>query len=39
VEVVKRIPVKAEPNPENQHYLETKKAKMGHLLNLKGRIE
>ncbi len=36
LEVTERIPAEAGTNPENRHYLETKKAKMGHLLNLEG---
>ena len=32
IEVIKRIPVKIEPNPHNENYLKTKKEKMGHIL-------
>jgi len=32
IEVVKRVPIKAEPNPYNENYLKTKKEKMGHRL-------
>ncbi len=32
VEIIERIPIKADPNPHNLHYLKTKKEKMGHLL-------
>lgn len=30
--VIERIPIETEPNPDNAKYLETKKFKMGHLL-------
>lgn len=30
--VVEQIPLEVEPNPHNRRYLETKKAKMGHML-------
>lgn len=36
IPVVERIVVSIEPNPENQTYLETKRARMGHLLNALG---
>jgi 3,4-dihydroxy 2-butanone 4-phosphate synthase / GTP cyclohydrolase II len=32
LEIVERIPLEMEPNPENIHYLKTKKEKLGHLL-------
>jgi len=32
IEIVEQIPVQSTPNQHNQHYLETKKHKMGHLL-------
>jgi 3,4-dihydroxy 2-butanone 4-phosphate synthase/GTP cyclohydrolase II len=32
LEIVERVPIVIEPGPENRTYLETKKAKMGHLL-------
>lgn len=32
--VVERVPIQIEPNGSNQSYLETKRDKMGHLLNL-----
>jgi len=32
LEIVERVPVEAEPNDENRHYLETKRARMGHIL-------
>jgi 3,4-dihydroxy 2-butanone 4-phosphate synthase/GTP cyclohydrolase II len=32
LEIVERVPLQAVPNPENIHYLRTKKARMGHLL-------
>jgi 3,4-dihydroxy 2-butanone 4-phosphate synthase/GTP cyclohydrolase II len=32
LEIVERVPLQTAPNPENIHYLRTKKARMGHLL-------
>ncbi|MEO0481591.1 MAG: bifunctional 3,4-dihydroxy-2-butanone-4-phosphate synthase/GTP cyclohydrolase II [Planctomycetota bacterium] len=32
LEVVEQVPLVVEPNPSNKRYLETKRAKMGHLL-------
>lgn len=32
LEIVERVPLKTKPNKYNQHYLETKSEKMGHLL-------
>jgi 3,4-dihydroxy 2-butanone 4-phosphate synthase/GTP cyclohydrolase II len=32
LEVVERIPIEVEPNPENVNYLATKRMKLGHLL-------
>jgi GTP cyclohydrolase II len=32
VKIVKRIPIKIEPNKFNENYLKTKKEKMGHIL-------
>jgi len=29
--IVGRVPIECQPRPENQHYLETKKSKLGHL--------
>jgi 3,4-dihydroxy 2-butanone 4-phosphate synthase/GTP cyclohydrolase II len=34
LKVTETIPLVVEPNPHNRHYLETKKKKMGHLLDL-----
>lgn len=34
VEVVERVPIEIKPNENNVHYLETKKNKMGHLLEI-----
>jgi len=33
LEIVERVPLQATPNPENIHYLRTKKDRMGHLLH------
>jgi 3,4-dihydroxy 2-butanone 4-phosphate synthase/GTP cyclohydrolase II len=33
LEVVETVPIIIKPNPYNQHYLETKKNKMGHILD------
>src|SRR2546423_1883238 len=30
--IIERVPLEVEPNPHNIHYLRTKKARMGHLL-------
>jgi len=32
VEIVERVPLEIEPNPHNEHYLRTKRERMGHLL-------
>lgn len=32
LEIVEHVPLKITPNPDNKHYLETKKQKMGHML-------
>lgn len=32
LEITERVPIKAEPNPHNAGYLETKRLKMGHLI-------
>lgn len=34
LEVVETIPIELPTNPNNRHYMETKKTKMGHLLHL-----
>ena len=34
LQVVERVPLEIEKNPGNQRYLETKKHRLGHLLNL-----
>ncbi len=34
LKVVEQVPIEAPPNPYNRHYLETKKKKMGHLLEI-----
>jgi 3,4-dihydroxy 2-butanone 4-phosphate synthase / GTP cyclohydrolase II len=33
LEVVERVPIEITPQDSNVHYLRTKKAKLGHLLN------
>lgn len=35
LEVVTRVPIQMNHNERNEHYLKTKKAKMGHMLNFK----
>ena len=32
LEIVERVPLSVRPNPENIHYLRTKRERMGHLL-------
>jgi len=32
LKIVEIVPIKADPNPHNERYLETKRLKMGHLL-------
>jgi 3,4-dihydroxy 2-butanone 4-phosphate synthase/GTP cyclohydrolase II len=32
MEIIENIPVKIEPNPHNERYLDTKRDKMGHIL-------
>ena len=34
LEVVERVPIQMEHNPDNEGYLKTKKSKLGHMLNL-----
>lgn len=34
LEVVERVPLEVDRNPYNEHYLQTKKEKLGHLLHL-----
>jgi 3,4-dihydroxy 2-butanone 4-phosphate synthase/GTP cyclohydrolase II len=34
LEVIERIPIIAQPNPHNMRYLETKRDKLGHLLDI-----
>ncbi|WP_168119202.1 bifunctional 3,4-dihydroxy-2-butanone-4-phosphate synthase/GTP cyclohydrolase II [Paenibacillus sp. HB172176] len=36
IEVVERVPIQMEVNVDNQHYLKTKKAKLGHMLLMDG---
>ena len=33
LEIVERVPLQIEPNPHNEHYLRTKRERMGHLLD------
>ena len=33
LEIVERIPIEIPPNEINKSYMETKRAKMGHILN------
>ena len=39
LEMVERVPLETEPNPENIEYLRTKKERMGHLIDGLGDIE
>ena len=32
LKIVELVPIKSDPNPHNERYLETKRLKMGHLL-------
>ncbi len=34
LEVIENVPIEVQPNPHNQFYLETKRDKMGHFLNI-----
>jgi 3,4-dihydroxy 2-butanone 4-phosphate synthase/GTP cyclohydrolase II len=36
VEIVDRVPLEIQPNPHNEHYLRTKRERMGHLLETLG---
>ena len=33
LEIVDRVPLQTDPNPENLHYLQTKREKLGHILD------
>ena len=33
LEIVERVPLEIKPNPHNEHYLRTKRERMGHLLD------
>ncbi|HVP09850.1 MAG TPA: bifunctional 3,4-dihydroxy-2-butanone-4-phosphate synthase/GTP cyclohydrolase II, partial [Phycisphaerae bacterium] len=35
LDVVEQVPVKIQPNPHNRRYLETKRTKLGHMLDEK----
>jgi len=39
LEVVERVPIEIPPNPVNRFYLETKKKKMGHMIENIGKVE
>jgi 3,4-dihydroxy 2-butanone 4-phosphate synthase/GTP cyclohydrolase II len=39
LEIVDRVPLEIEPNPHNEHYLRTKRERMGHLLDFKEPVE
>ena len=32
LEIVERVPLRVEPNPDNARYLEAKRSRLGHLL-------
>ncbi|MBI4305122.1 MAG: bifunctional 3,4-dihydroxy-2-butanone-4-phosphate synthase/GTP cyclohydrolase II, partial [Chloroflexi bacterium] len=34
LEMVERVPIIADPRPETERYLATKRAKMGHILDI-----
>jgi len=34
IKIVENVPIEIAPNPHNQHYLQTKRDKMGHSLEL-----
>lgn len=36
LEMVERVPIVAEPRPETQRYMEAKRSKMGHILDIAG---
>ncbi len=36
LQVVETVPIVAQPNPDNIHYLETKREKMGHIIDYRG---
>ena len=38
VEITERVPLEIAPNPHNEHYLRTKRERMGHLLDALGEI-
>lgn len=39
IEIVERVPLVVEPNSTNKKYLETKKEKLGHILDKEGKVE
>ena len=38
LEIVERLPIQIDPTPENARYLQTKRDRMGHLLDLDGAV-
>jgi 3,4-dihydroxy 2-butanone 4-phosphate synthase/GTP cyclohydrolase II len=36
LEIVERVPLISAPNPENRRYLQTKREKLGHLIDFDG---
>jgi 3,4-dihydroxy 2-butanone 4-phosphate synthase/GTP cyclohydrolase II len=38
LELVETVPIEVQPNEHNQHYLETKRARLGHVLEFRERV-
>lgn len=39
IQIVERVPIEIDYNEQNKHYLKTKKNKMGHFLNIGGKLD